>query len=94
MVWKCCCAMLSPSVMSDSRTIGLYSLPNSSVHGDCLSKTIRVGCHALLHVVIFPTQGFKPRSPTFQDFLPSEPPETKNTGVVAALFPEDLLTQE
>ena len=36
-----------------------FSLPGSSVCGNCLSKNTRVGCHALLQGIL-PTQGSNP----------------------------------
>ena len=39
-----------------------FSLPGSSVCGDCLSKNTRVGCHALLQGIL-PTQGSNPGLP-------------------------------
>ena len=62
------CAVLSPSVTSDSETLG------SSIHGDSPGKNTGVGCHALLQG-IFPTQGSNPGSLALQaDSLLSEPP--------------------
>ena len=58
-----CCAVLCHSVMPDSlRPHGLYSLPDSSVHGDSLGKNIGVGYHGLLQG-IFQTQGLNPALP-------------------------------
>ena len=55
--WVLVNVSVSHSVVSDSlRPHGLYSLPDSSVHGDSLGKNIGVGYHALLQG-IFPTQG-------------------------------------
>ena len=57
----CVCA-LSCSVMSDSLgPHGLYSPPDSSVHGDSPGKNTEVGCCVLQG--IFPTQGWNPGLP-------------------------------
>ena len=75
-----CCAVLCHSVMPDSlRPHGLYSLPDSSVHGDSLGKNIGVGYHGLLQG-IFQTQGLNPGLSLQADSLPAEPPgKPKNT---------------
>ena len=50
------------------------SPPGSSVHGNSPSKSIGMGCHALLQG-FFPNSGIEPRSPTLQvDSLTSDPP--------------------
>ena len=90
------CAVLSPSVMSNSLCDPKdCNLPCSSVHGDSPDKNTEW--------VAFHSPGnhsnpeIKPRSPTLQeDSLPSEPPwKPKNTGVGSlSLLQGNFLTQE
>ena len=59
---------------------GLYSLPDSSVHGIFQTKNNGVGSHSLLQQ-IFPTQDWNPGSPTLQvDSLVSKPPGKPSRG--------------
>ena len=46
----------------------IYSLPDSSVHGDSPGKNTGVGCHALLQE-IFPTQGLNSGLPYWRWIL-------------------------
>ena len=64
---------VSHSVVSDSVSHELYSLPGSSIHG-ILQAQILENCHFLLQGT-FPTQGSNPGFPALQAVsLPSEPP--------------------
>ena len=58
-----------------------HNPPGSSVHGDSPGKNTGMGCHVFQG--IFPTQGWKPRSPALQaeSFLAEPKGKPKNTGV-------------
>ena len=60
---RCCCAVLSRSVVSNSVTP-----PGSSVHRDSPGKNTGVGCHALLQG-ISPTQRLNPGLPHCRQIL-------------------------
>ena len=63
-----CCAVLNPSVLSDSLSPMDCRPPGSSVHGDSPGKNTGVVCHALLQG-IFPTEGLNPGLPHCRQIL-------------------------